>query len=307
MEIKYKSFPFTSILGWSSSRYELFDKCKRQYHYYYYPNYVKDVPSYKIKALKLLTSVPLEIGHIIHDVMETFLRRLQKSDSDIDEKRFFEYAMQKADEFFSHKTFIEIYYNQIDQIDRESVNKKITECLNNFIKSPIYNWLFMKAIYNRQNWMIEPGGYGETRLNELKAYCKMDFLFPVDDHVYILDWKTGKKDAFKHKNQLIGYAAATSNNFNISWKVIFPKIVYLHPEFDELEIDLKENDITDFLVKVKEQTSEMHSLCSDIEKNIPLPIDKFPKTPSTNICKYCNFQELCFPETKHQTSDSVEI
>ena len=224
MNLKYDKFPFTPILGWSSSRYELFDKCKRQYYYNYYANHVKDIPVYKIKKLKELTSVPLEIGNVIHDVMEAFLKRLQKSDSDIDEKRFFEYAKQKANDYFSHKTFIELYYNQIEKIDEDSVNAKIDGCLNNFISSPTYNWLFMKAINNRENWMIEPGGYGETRLDGLKAYCKMDFLFPVDEHIYILDWKTGKKDEYKHRNQLVGYAAAASSNFNISWKVIFPKI-----------------------------------------------------------------------------------
>lgn len=257
--------------------------------------------------LKALTSVPLEIGNVIHDVMEAFLRRLQKSNSDINEKRFFEYAKQKTDDYFSHKTFIEIYYNQVEEIDKKSVNTKIDECLNNFINSPTYSWLFMKAIINRDNWMIEPGGYGETRLDGLKAYCKMDFLFPVDDHIYILDWKTGKKDEFKHKNQLIGYAAAASSNFDIPWKVIFPKIIYLHPKFDELEIILKEEDLHVFFQKVKNQTQEMQSLCSDVENNIPLPIDNFSKTPSTNICKYCNFQELCFPEIKQQANPGIEI
>lgn len=307
MHLVYESYPFTPILGWSISRYELFDTCKRQYFYSYYANFVKDVPIYKIKQLKALTSVPLEIGNVIHDVMEAFLRRLQKSDKDIDEKRFYDYAKQKTDEYFSQKTFSELYYHQFEQIDYDTVHSKISRCLTNFINGPIYNWLFMKAINNKENWMIEPEGYGETRLNGLKAYCKMDFLFPVDGHIYIMDWKTGKKDQFKHSNQLIGYAAAASNNFNIPWNIIFPKIVYLHPDFDELEIVLKKNDLEEFYKKVGQQTLLMYSYCSDKDKNIPLPIDKFPKTPSEHICKYCNFQELCFPERKYGMQPAVEI
>ncbi len=306
MQLQYKKFPFTPILGWSSSRYELFDKCKRQYFYQYYSKHVSDVPSYKMQMLKSFTSVPLEIGNVAHDVIEAFLKRLQKSDSDIDEERFHEYAKQLTHEYFSHKTFIEIYYSQIDTIDMENVNDKISKCLSNFISSPIFNWLFMKAINNRENWMIEPGGYGETRLNGLKAYCKMDFLFPVDGFVYILDWKTGKRDEYKHKNQLIGYAAATNNNFNIPWNVIFPKIVYLYPEFCELEITLKENDLKDFFKKVEDQTNEMQAFCTDKEKNIPVSIDKFPKTPSTMLCKYCNYQELCFPDIM-DSKDQTEL
>ena len=297
--LHYEAFPYTPVLGWSGSRYELFDKCKRHYYYYYYSNHVKDAPGYKLKMLKSLTSVPLEVGNVMHDVMEAFLKRLQKSDSDIDENKFFEYARQKTTEYFTHKTFIEMYYHQTDTIDINKVHAKIAECLHNFITSPTYSWMFMKAINNRDNWMIEPPGYGETRLDGLKAYCKMDFLFPVDGHIYIIDWKTGKKEEYKHKNQLIAYAAAASSNFKIKWNVIFPKIIYLHPHFNELEIALKENDIQVFLQRVKKQTDEMLSLCSDPENNIPLPAEEFPKTPTAGICKFCNFQELCFPESKN--------
>jgi CRISPR/Cas system-associated exonuclease Cas4 (RecB family) len=303
MNLTYNTFSFTKILGWSSSRYEIFDKCKRQYFYNYYSNFVPGIPSYKIKILKSMTSVALEVGNVVHDVLEAFLRRLQKSDRNIDENRFFQFARQKADDYFSHKTLIEIYYGKTDFIEKESIYKKIDDCLKNFINSPIYSWIFMKAITNRNNWMIEPEGYGETRLNGIKAYCKMDFLFPVDGYIYILDWKTGKKSEFKQKNQLIGYASAASNNFNIPWNIIFPKIIYLYPEFDEFEIDLKEDDFENFFKKVVTQTEEMHSYCSDIENNIPLHIDKFPKTPTEQICNYCNFQELCFPEIKEQNNN----
>ncbi len=305
MQLEYETFPFTPILGWSSSRYEVFDKCKRQYFYTYYTKYVSSLPLYKMKMLKSLTSVPLEIGNVVHDVMEAFLERLQKSDSDIDEAKFFKYAKQKANEYFSQKTFLEIYYKQLEQIDMDFANKKIAGCLHNFLNSPTYSWIFMKAINNRQNWMIEPGDYGETRLNGLKAYCKMDFLFPVDEHIYILDWKTGKKDTYKHTRQLIGYAAAASNNFNIQWNIIFPKIVYLYPEFSELEIELKKNDLEDFFKRVEEQTNEMYSYCTDKDNNLPLPIEKFPKTPSKMICRYCNYQELCFPEIMEHTAGNL--
>ena len=101
MVLKYPSYEFTPVLGWSISRYEVFDKCKRQYFYTYYPKHVPGVPFYKMAALKDLTSVPLEIGNVVHDILEAFLRRLQKSDSNIDENRFLEFAREKTDEYFS--------------------------------------------------------------------------------------------------------------------------------------------------------------------------------------------------------------
>jgi len=298
LTLKYEKYGFTPILGWSSFRYELFEKCRRQYFYYYYPKYVPGVPLYKITQLKELTSVPLEIGNVVHDVVEAFLRRLQKSDSDIDEKRFYEYAAGKIDEYFRIKTFIETFYGYTDRIDIVKVHEKVKACLDNFMSSSCYSWIFMKAITNRENWMIEPEGYGETRLGGLKAYCKMDFLLPVKDEIHILDWKTGKKDPVKHSTQIIGYAAAASSNFGIPWKMIFPKIVYLFPVFDELELQLTENDFVRFFENIRIQTQAMYDYCSDKDQNLPLPVEKFEMMPSPSICRQCRFQELCFPERK---------
>ncbi|MBD3421100.1 MAG: hypothetical protein GF398_13370 [Chitinivibrionales bacterium] len=297
MILRYKTYDFTPAIGWSISRYETFDKCKRQYYYNYYGRYTTSVPIYKIKLLKALTSIPLEIGNVVHDVMEAFLKRLQKSDTDIDEERFFAFARHQAQEYFSKKSFIELYYRDLEIIDMEQVQHKIEKCLSNFLNSPTFNWLYMKALLNKENWMIEPDGYGETRLDGLKAYCKMDFLFPVEDDVYILDWKTGKRDTAKHGRQLIGYAAAAGHNFDIVFNRIFPKIVYLYPEFSEFEISLRNEDLVAFIGNAKEQTEEMYGYCSDKDKNVPLPIEAFPLSPSPVICSYCNYRELCFPKT----------
>jgi hypothetical protein len=306
MNLTYQTYPFTPTLGWSISRYEMFDKCKRQYFFNYYAKFAKGIPPYKVAQLKALTSVPLEIGNVVHDIIEAFLRRLQKSDSDIDEKRFIDFAKQKTDHYFATKTFLETYYGTCGAtVDAAAAFEKITACLENFTSSPIYTWLFMKAITNKDNWMIEPPGYGETRLAGLKAYCKMDFLFPVEKDIYILDWKTGGKDTYKHSHQLIGYAAAASSNFSIPWNVIFPKIIYLYPVFEEFELVLTEQDFSAFFERIVQQTNAMQAYCSDVENNVPVEMEKFNPTPSNAICRYCNFQELCFD--KKNTSPSRDV
>jgi len=192
MSLTFQHYDFTPILGWSISRYEVFDKCKRQYFYTYYSKYAPDIPNYKIKQLKDITSIPLEIGNVVHDVIEAFLRRLQMSDSNIDEQRFFMYAQEKARQAFMQKTFIENYYASTRQTNPEEAYSKITACLKNFIESPCYSWIFMKAIRNKNDWPIEPPGFGETRLNGLKAYCKMDFYSRLTVKYIFL---TGKPEA----------------------------------------------------------------------------------------------------------------
>ena len=305
MPLHYETYPYTPKLGWSISRYEVFDKCKRQYFYTYYSKHVPGVPRYKMALLKDLTSLPLEIGNVVHDVIEAFLVRLQKNDTDIDEQRFFQYARQKTMDCFSKKTFIETYYRQ-QTLDTEKAHAKTDACLKNFIGSPSYSWIFMKALRGRENWMIEPAGYGETRFDGLKAYCKMDFLMPVGGDVYILDWKTGLKDEAKHGAQLKGYAAAASHNFGIPWDRIFPKIVYLYPSYDELEFRLDNDGYAAFVATIRAQTDEMLASCSNKEENIPLPIDRFPMNPSPALCRQCKFQELCFPGGRESSNPAKE-
>ncbi|MBD3244037.1 MAG: hypothetical protein GF331_25820, partial [Chitinivibrionales bacterium] len=259
MELKYARYDFTPILGWSISRYEVFDKCKRQYFYQYYSKFVRDIPLYKIRQLRELTSVPLEVGNVVHDVLEAFLRRLQKSDSDIDEERFYKYAEEKAREYFSTKTFLEVRYGAVESIAMPDVYARIRTCLRNFMGSPVYSWIYMNALKNKNNWMIEPPGYGETRLNGLKAYCKMDFLLPLENEVAVLDWKTGKRDQYKHASQVIAYAAAASNNFGIPMERIYPRIVYLYPEYGELEVNVDESHLEGFYTRVRAQTEEMYA------------------------------------------------
>ncbi len=296
MPLHYEKYPYTPMLGWSISRNEVFEKCKRQYFYAYYSKFVQGVPHFKLAMLRELTSVPLEIGNVVHDVLEAFLKRLQKSDSNIDEERFFSYARQKADDYFSQKTFLETYYRFTDAIDREKAFAKIESCLHNFIGSPCYSWIYMKALRNKADWMIEPGGFGETRLDGMKAYCKMDFLMPVGDEVHILDWKTGMKDQAKHGAQLKGYAAAASHNFGIRWERIFPKIVYLSPVYDEYELRLDGDGYEALMATVRDQTQKMRSFCSNPEENIPQPIEAFPLSPSPSACRQCRYRELCFPQ-----------
>jgi hypothetical protein len=284
----------------------MFDKCKRQYYYNYYSKYITDIPAYKLNKLKSLTSVALETGNVVHDVLEAFLKRLQKSDRDIDEKRFYEYARSLAVKYFAEKTFMETHYNYVSTIDMERVFSKVETCITNFINGAVYAWIFMAAMRNRSNWMIEPDGYGETRLDGLKAYCKMDFLLPLDKEIYILDWKTGAKDIAKHTSQLLGYAAATNNNFKIPLTNIFPKIVYLYPVYDELEIACTKLDYPTLYQTIREQTLEMYSYCTDYHNNIPKPIDAFPMSPSQALCRQCRFQELCF-KGRAEVDNTIEF
>jgi ATP-dependent helicase/DNAse subunit B len=100
-----KKFVFSQKLGWSVSRYSLFETCKRQYYYNYYAKYDPEYPVKKILALKKMTSIPLEVGNIVHDVNKTLLERLRITAKAIDRERFYDYARKRPKTMFRPKPF----------------------------------------------------------------------------------------------------------------------------------------------------------------------------------------------------------
>ncbi|MDR2192236.1 MAG: PD-(D/E)XK nuclease family protein [Endomicrobium sp.] len=287
-----KKFPYTDILGWSVSRYDKFTNCKRQYFYDYYAKYDKEIPFEKIQFLKFLTSKALEAGNITHDIIRDMLERFKKSSKPINKDKFFKYAFDMTQKYCSSKVFFESYYgNEI--ISPSEIYAKIKIMLENFIESERFKWIEKYAVAQSAFWIIEPEGFGETRINAYKAFCKVDFLFPVDDKIYILDWKTGKPDETKHNKQLTGYSLWANYHFEKPASDISPAIVYLFPDYSEKRVQIDAKKISDFALNVENETKEMYSYLTDINKNVPKDKKEFPFAERSFFCKYCSYKEIC--------------
>lgn len=287
-----KKFPFTNILGWSVSRYDVFSSCKRKYYYAYYTKYDKEFDVARIQRLKNLTTIALEIGNIAHDIIRDLLKRLQKSASPIDQNRLKSYALKMASEYCISKEFMEIYYNQRDNISSEEIGLVAFQSVQNVLNSNRFLWLNEIPLEKRTGWIIEPDGFGETRINEQKAYCKVDFLLPLDDKAYILDWKTGKMDEQKHKKQLIGYSMFANHNLGFAPENIFSFVAYIKDAYEEFEPEISTDEIKNFVETVNQESHEMYKFNSDIQNNTPLPKEQFEMI-NNGLCRYFEYKELC--------------
>ena len=132
--MKIKEFEYTAILGWSSTRYDIFSECKRKYFYQYYAKFDKEYKRDKIDFLKKMTSIPMEIGNISHDVIKEVLERLKKSTAPIDQKKFEAYVKNVA-QSITKKNFFEIYYKEQEKIEVDQLFQKTHVSLNNFLES----------------------------------------------------------------------------------------------------------------------------------------------------------------------------
>jgi CRISPR/Cas system-associated exonuclease Cas4 (RecB family) len=292
-----KRFPFTPILGWSVSRFDTFSFCKRKYYYTYYGKFDRDFPIAKINQLKALTTEALSIGSLAHDVIEAILKRLQKSTDVIDETRMKSFVKAQVQKYMLDKVFSEVYYKEKEEIDEAYIIESVFNAVMIFVKSERFEWIRQLSDMSKQQWIIEPDGYGETRIRtdrgELKAYCKVDFMLPDGKDIYILDWKTGKADEFKHRKQLIGYSLFASFHFENKFERIIPILAYLKDGYSEVVPVISERDIENFKDDMIAETRTMQNLNIDIENNTPVDKNEFTLTESEGKCKYCEFRELC--------------
>jgi hypothetical protein len=293
---RLRRFEYTDVLGWSYSRYSTFQQCKRKYYYEYYGKYdVANTP--RINFLKSLTTIPLEIGNISHKLIERLLVRLQRSPDPIDLEKFYDYAERQTHEICAQKEFEDIHYKLRDSIDfKIEVYEHVSKAMENFLKSERMRWLLTDALENKEEWVIEfddQNKFGECRIDEQKAYCKVDFMFPIQDDLHIIDWKTGKEDYVKHSTQLKGYAGWANFQFDTDYEKIKPTVAYLLPEYKENSIVLNAYDIDDFSSQIKRQTDDMYQYCDDPHTNRPLPKEEFKLTVVENFCKRCKYRELC--------------
>ncbi len=286
-------FEFTKILGWSVSRYNMFQTCKRQYYYNYYGKYDTEYPTSEINKLKNLTSIPLMRGTIVHHVLETLLKRLKVTEKNIDKNKFFQYAKKECRKKSNNLAFTEVYYGDQSSVSASELYEDVSTCLKNFIESDRFPWVMEEAVKYKDNWIIEPPNFGETRIDDIKAYTKFDFLTPLDDKVMIIDWKSGIPDENKDRKQLMGYTSWACYHLKKDPQKIVAVLSYLKPEYSETIIPMDDFDFRSFYRQVKKETYEMRDYCKNATENIPKEKEIFMKTSNEFLCQYCNFRDLC--------------
>ena len=288
-----KTFSFTSELGWSVSRYDVFQSCKRKYYHQYYAKH--DEPALRDRALllKSMTTVPLEIGNIAHDVMESILHRLIKSSQPVDIDRLEKFVHQKAQEYVTSKKFLEVHYKEQEQISWEPIAERAFGSIKNIVTSERFAWILELPQSSKDQWMIEPAGFGETRIEGMKAYCKVDFMLPHEETIYIMDWKTGKPDPEKHRKQLIGYSLFAKYHFDGRFAQIVPMVCYVKEGYEEVQPEITDADISAFVETVRSETAEMKSYNLDEMKNTPKMKASFAMTDNISSCRFCEYRELC--------------
>jgi hypothetical protein len=217
-----------------------------------------------------------------------------KSDAILDQDRLDAFMEKAVEETLLHKEFMEVYYHEVERIDEAVFLLQVKQAVHHVMQSDRMQWLRSIPLEERHRWIIEPEGFGETRIDGMKAYCKVDFLIPTGDDITIMDWKTGKVDENKHRKQMMGYALFAQYHFGGLVNRIIPVVAYIKKDYQETVLETNAEEIETFKETVRREKTELESFCRDVKQNKPLEKGRFMKNNPGRPCELCEFRALCW-------------
>lgn len=324
--------PLINRFGWSLSREAMFDECKRRYYFHYYlswggwNNDASEIARESFK-LKRLVSLPLWRGQLVHYVVSKILqstKRRGKLPDRRDVLRYTEEHFNRQFEFSRTKRYLTEPKKRNGKLNRdwlalfeheynielpsEKVSATLAEttaAVDGFYHSPILEIL---RETETSKWIIEDidiGSFSQSfEFEGALIHVKTDFIFRGSDGTFnIVDWKTHRRDGANDEKEQGGGASEIQLGV---YAYYASKVLGEEPDNIRLyEVNLldggsieqyrvEENSISVFESYIRNGIDKLSRVLEghDIEANLPLPPENFPKIDNHN-CRYCNFFRIC--------------
>lgn len=291
-----RKYEYTDIAGWSFSRYDNFQTCRRQYFFDYYgKRYAPPEIRERVEFLKTLQSPALLLGQIVHAAIASNIKNIQKESQEVPLDDLIENTSHDFSKALESPLLMDSYYgSELTPAQKFSLKFKLDTCLESFYSSEWYLFIHSFPNEKKSDWIIEPEDFGEFRLDGMKAYARVDFAFPNNDGgLVVVDWKTGKRHEKKHTLQMQGYILYAHDICGYPIEKIKAVLEYLSDDSESLEYQMTQKDLRSFRMMLKKQLLELHAMCQDVDKNVPLPIESFPLKTNHRFCQWCKYRELC--------------
>jgi CRISPR/Cas system-associated exonuclease Cas4 (RecB family) len=294
-----RSYPFSWEPGWSFSRMNVLRTCLRMYWYEYYgKRFAPERQRNRIVQLQQLSRVPFELGNAVHQTVAEVLKHMQIKGvlQPMDEAA--DAAVNKFEILVRNKPLIEKRLGiRLTGEERDKIHNQIRTSVTTFYSS---KWLTMIQEMPRRSWnewLVDPEGYGEFRLDGKKAYAKPDFVFRYrDDRHYLVEWKTGKPNRDQNMVQVQGYIFYANDILGIDLEGLVGVVQYLtYPSEQPIVVEGRLVNPIEMKNKILSEIRLIESKCENLTDNIPKPLGQFPKTDDEGICELCKYVEICQP------------
>jgi CRISPR/Cas system-associated exonuclease Cas4 (RecB family) len=264
--------------GWSKSRQEIWQSCKKAYYYRYIGKWEKEKKE-KLMFLNSLNTIPQIRGGYIHDAIrqQVLQHKAGRNISLISAQNYFKMRFNQVIE--NPKSFLVEAVNGIE-IDIEELKEILNEAnrlLENFFNILWHNYKNLKYLSHET---LE-----KFYIKGIPIWVQPDMVtVNPDGMIMISDWKTGKNEEDPNENIQLGiYTLWAKEKYNCESNKIKAELVYLDScnslvtERNKIQLEELEN----YIVK---NAQDMLSVENE---------NDFPANPTPSKCRVCNFATIC--------------
>lgn len=310
---------------WSFSRSSIFNECRRKYYYYTYAKVAGKTPEAsdlqkKCYFLSNITNMHFLNGSITHEVIALALSDCLINGVKKEANFYIDCANEKWDQalevnqyFLKHNK--EPSHRELRLITQETYNNRFCD-LSEWEKYKSRTSSILRSLLDSVFWeeltdvsKVEYLGgdctddrFQTVELENINCYILPDVVYKdrQTGRICIIDWKTGNPRP-KDIDQASFYAMALSKLKNIACEQLDIKLVYVsngytkkdgsYPYVESFRFnDFYNNAAITYLIKT---TSMMLNYVQDKTLNIPLPLQSFEPTNDAEVCRFCQFFEVC--------------
>lgn len=206
----------------------------------------------------------------------------------------------------------EHYYSDFEK-NREKEKEMTAEmivriklCLANFIAKVMAGLAPVKkeqeiavstvALGDPESFVIDETQSSPASPWRVKVYAIPDYTYLKEGEMHIHDWKSGGARA-PHKDQMAVYGLWAAVKHKIA-----PEKVNIHLEYLASGVTDSQKLTNESLTRAQEMICESvnemaeYLVEGDLRRNEALPKDDWEMSADMNVCRKCNFYELCKPE-----------
>lgn len=282
--------------SWSVSRHDSFTTCRRRYYYAYYA--APEDP--EIQRLKRLSALPLWAGSVVHETIETFLKRHDTLPGEAEREAIVRGAVhtQMLSEWRESEAgsarfrlFEHEYDVPVDPEDKKIAVGTVMRSLRNFFRSETLAEAFAAG---RERWLTIEDLVSYS-VGGAPVFLRMDLAYRRrEGRVVIVDWKTGRGEGRFSEVQLAGYAHyAAEQGWVGDPEELETELAYLAlPRYVRRSVDGRK--LQRARAFIEKSIARMKEPLVDPVAN-QARLEDFPMIDNPRVCRRCNFRRLCFP------------
>ena len=303
MPYQHREFP---DMSWSHSRRDMFRQCLRKYYYNYYASHNgwrQDGSEHAQRAyrLKNLTSLPLEIGAVVHEAASQALHAVRSGTKMPTVEQMYAAARSRLNKAWADsqnrdqwmrspkymRMFREFYYNVgVDEHQVAEAKEQVNACLSHLPNSVS----FQEAAAAPHAEMRATEGFVTYNAGGTPVHAVPDLAFQNSrDEWTVVDWKSGKQE--DSREQMTVYALYLREMHGVAAPSIRARIEWLWPGEAE-ELVFTEGDLDRCAEGIRDSVSAMQQYLADPALNAPLMPEDFPLRADREECRLCEFYEL---------------